>query len=387
RRMGYSRSFAGGVEAAASTGGQIMPPIMGAAAFIMAEVLGVPYTAVISAALVPAILYYVALAAAVHLEALRLGARSEAAEDLPSVWPVVRQGLPFFVSVGVLLYMLIGGYSTGYAGFTAIIALLLSSLLQSDVRRRYLHILWSGLVRAAIVSLQIWAAVAVVGIVIATVTMTGLGPHFGELVARVAENSLLLALFFTMLASIVLGLGLPTVACYLLLAVLVAPAVVKLGVPPMAAHLFVLYFGAISSITPPVAIAAFAASGIAETGAMRIALQASRLALPGFLIPYLFTLSPVLIGEGSAAEVAVAALSGTLGVVMLAAATIGYLAGRLPALVRLILFAGSLTLLYPGWMSDAVGLGIFVLVLAYQRLAIASGRRRTTAPGEIAGGS
>jgi len=368
RRMGYDRAFAGGVEAAASTGGQIMPPIMGAAAFIMAEVLGVPYATVISAALIPALLYYVALSTAVHFEALRLGVRGGVGEALPEVVATLRKGMPFFVSLAALLYMLFGGYSTGYAGFAATLALMAACMLQSDLRRRILPIVWNGLIRAAVVSLQIWAAVAVVGIIIAVVTMTGLGPHFAEIVSSAADHSLLLALICTMLACIVLGMGLPTVACYLLLAVLVAPAIVKLGVPPLAAHLFVLYFGAISSITPPVAIAAFAAAGIAQAGAMRIALHATRLALPGFIIPFLFVLSPVLVMRGEPLEIVLAAFSATIGVVALSASTIGWFFGRLPIPLRLLLFAAAMGLLVPGWLSDVLGLATLAACIVVQRL-------------------
>jgi len=378
-RSGFSPTFAAAVESAASVAGQLMPPVMGAAAFIMAEVLNVPYIQVAAAAALPAVLYYVALFATVDLAAARQGLRGEPAAARPRLGAVLRGGWPALLPVALLVALLAGPrYSPTLAAAWAIAALVAVSALRRATRptpRALLGALRDGAVGA----LEVALACACVGILVGMVVLTGIGLKLSTILVGLAGGQLLVLLALTMLACLVLGTALPTTPTYVLLAVLVAPAIVQLGVPPIAAHLFVFYFGVIADITPPTALCVYVASQIAGAPFQRTCLVACRLALAGFLLPYAFVYVPALVLEGSAGAVVLAAASAGLGVLALAVALEGHWAGRLHWLERGLAAGAAGLLAAPGLWTDAVGLGL-LLPVALRALRAAS-RAPDRAPG------
>ncbi|MDP3057966.1 MAG: TRAP transporter permease, partial [bacterium] len=294
KKVGYDKDFAGAVEAAASTGGQIMPPVMGAAAFIMAEMTGIPYFEIVKAAAIPAILYYLAVATMVHLEAVKTGLVGIPKHLLPKASDTLRRGWHLLIPLVAIVYFLMSGLTPFRAAFLSIISAILASSLKKETRisvRDFFKALENG-ARGAI---GVAAACACAGLVVGVVTLTGLGLKFAALISGLAAGNLLLTLFLTMIASIIMGMGLPTTAKYIILAAMAAPVIVKLGVPLISAHLFILYFGVVADITPPVALAAYAGAGIAGGSAMKTGFKAVKLASAAFLIPYIFVINPALI--------------------------------------------------------------------------------------------
>ncbi len=270
RKIGYRPSFAGAVEAVASTGGQIMPPIMGAAAFVMAEFLGVSYLHVAAAALLPAVLYYLAVFMAVHFEARRTGMRGLPRAELPRLGPVLLERGHLFLPLVIIIGVLLAGYSAPYAALCGILSVVPTALLRRSTRAEVsLRTIVEGLEAGARNTVAVALACACAGIVIGVITLTGLGIDFTSLVLAAAQNTLLLALVLTMVAGIILGMGMPTTPAYIVQVALLVPALVKLGVPVEAAHMFVFYFAILSAITPPVAIAVYAANGISRGGLWR----------------------------------------------------------------------------------------------------------------------
>ena len=363
KKVGYSPEFAGAVEAAASTGGQIMPPVMGAAAFIMAEMTGIAYIDIVKAAAIPAILYYVGVATMVHLEAVKTGLKGLPKSMLPNAGVTLKRSWYLLIPLISIVYFLMAGRSPFWAAFQSInIAVVVAAagfLLKRDLRSAKSLIF--GIPRAfengARSAIGVAAACACAGIVVGVVTLTGLGLRFAHIVVEVAGGHLLPTLFMTMIASIILGMGLPTTAKYIVLATMAAPALVQLGVPLIAAHLFIFYFGIIADITPPVALAAYAGAGIAGGNAMKTGLTAVKLALAAFLIPYIFAISPgLLLIDVTWVEALHNIATALMGIVALAAAVQAYFVG--PALLweRLLLFAAALGLIDPGLLTDTFGL-------------------------------
>jgi len=380
KRAGFSASFAAAVESAASVAGQIMPPVMGAAAFIMAEVLGVPYIQVALAAAIPAALYYLALFVMVDLQAARLGLRGLPPEERPRLGGVLRRGWTAVVPVAVLVYLLGGvGYSPALASFWAIVTVVAIALARGVLSPR-------GIVQAladgAFAALEVVTAVACVGIVIGVVVLTGIGLKLSTLLLDVSGGSLLVLLVMTMIASLVLGTALPTTATYVLLAVLVAPAIVKFGVPAMAAHLFVFYFGVIADITPPTALCVFVACNIAGAPFQRTCWLACRLALAGFVLPFFFVYGPGLVLIGSWADVALATVTAIIGAAALAAAIEGHGLGPLTWPERVLAALASLLLIHMGWTTDLLGVALLALVVARQLAARRRAHRRVVALAE-----
>ncbi len=376
KRAGFRPHFAAAVEAAASTGGQLMPPIMGAGAFILATWTNIPYARIALAALVPALLYYAALLAAIHFRAARMGIEPPAHHGRVPVLPRVHLLLPLVVIVGLLAL----GRSPMRAAFWGVIAAAAATLLGRATR------LEAGRAREAIVAaaggtVQVAAACATAGIVVGVATLTGIGLRLSEFIVALSFGQLPIALALTAIASIVLGMGLPTTAAYIVLAALGAPALVELGVPILAAHLFIFYFGCISNVTPPVSLAAFAAAGIAGAPPLRTATTAMLLAGAGFLVPFMFVYGPPLLLDGAPLEIALALGTGLAGVTALAAATIGHARRPLAAAERTLLAAAAVALIFPGLATDAFGFG--VLALAMRRRGAA--RVTSPAPPEPAG--
>jgi TRAP transporter 4TM/12TM fusion protein len=367
KRTGFSPGFAAGVESAASVAGQLMPPVMGAAAFIMAEVLGVPYIKVAAAAAIPAVLYYFALFVMVDLESAKLGMRGLTREERPRLGPVVREGWPALIPVVVLVYVMgVLDRSPGLASVWAIAAVAAIALARRAMSPRKIV---DALAAGALASLEVVMACACVGVIVGMVVLTGIGLKLSTLLLDLSGQSLLLLLVLTMLASLVLGTALPTTATYVLLAVLVAPAIVKMGVPAMAAHLFVFYFGVIADITPPTALCVYVACNIAGAPFQRTCWIACRLALAGFVLPFFFAFGPELVLIGSWSRIVVATLTAAVGVVALAAALEGHLLRPLTWPDRTLAVLGALLLMYVDWIPDVIGVACLAIVVGRQVVA------------------
>ncbi|MDQ0340744.1 TRAP transporter 4TM/12TM fusion protein [Caldalkalibacillus uzonensis] len=362
KRTGYKKEFAGAVEAVSSSGGQIMPPIMGAAAFIIASYLGITYIEVAIAALIPAILYYLCLFVQVDLRAKRQGLQGLSKDQIPSVKTLLKTGFLFFIPLIVIVVMLVQGYSPMRAGLYAIVAIILVAMAKAVTRLKLKQMI-EALDLGARAVLETAIACAAAGLVIGVITLTGLGLKFSSMIISLAGGSLLLTLIFTMLTSIILGMGLPTVAAYIVQVALTVPALIELGVTPIAAHLFVFYFAIISAITPPVALAAFAAAGIAGSEPMRTGMVALRLGIAAFIVPYMFVYGPSLLLVGDTVKIMVTVMTAIIGITGMAAAVEGWLVRQTLWYERLLLLAGSLTLIKPGLYTDTIG--IFLLGVAY----------------------
>ena len=358
RRGGYSSQTAGAVEAVASTGGQLMPPIMGAAAFLMAEFLQVPYGDVALAALLPAVLYYAALFIQADLFAARLGITALPASEIPPAGPAFRSGwffpIPFAVLLGGLFWLHVRVEEA--ALWSTAVLILLAFTIGYAAARMHPRAILKGLTETGVVSLGVVLISAAAGIIIGVLNQSGLSFNLTLLLTQIGQNSIVLLLLIAAVVSIVLGMGMPTVGVYVLLATLVAPSLVKLGIEPLAAHLFVLYFGMMSMVTPPVAIAAFAAAGLAGSNPMRTALEATKLAWPAFLVPFLFVAAPSLLLIGSPLQVALAATTALAGVWLVSAGVIGHFAGPLPAPVRLAFVVAGICLLIPAGAFEGAAL-------------------------------
>ena len=367
KRIGYRPAFSGAVEAVASTGGQIMPPIMGAAAFVMAELLGVSFLEVASYALVPAVLFYVALFMAVHFEAKRTGMRGLPREELPVLREVVTSYGHLFLPMVVIIGVLMSGRSAPYAALCGIASVIPVALLHPNTRKTVnIGMVVDALSTGARNCLAVAAACACAGIVIGIISLTGLGLDFTQLVVDAAQNNLWPALVLTMLAGIVLGMGLPTTPAYIMQVALLVPALVGLGVYKPAAHMFVFYFAILSSITPPVAMAVFAANSISGAKLMPSGLAALKLGATGYLVPYMFVFAPALLLVGDTGEIIVAVLTGLVGVTCLAGSLHGYFLRPAPWWQRLVLFATAILLLLPDLLASAIGVAFLAAIVALQ---------------------
>ncbi|HHV79424.1 MAG TPA: TRAP transporter permease [Firmicutes bacterium] len=369
KKIGYDPYFAAGVSAASSTGGQIMPPIMGAAAFVMAEFLGVSYTRIMLAAAIPATLYYLCIWFAVDIRARRIGLRGMPKSDLPSLGKVLRNRGHLLIPIIAIVYLLIRGITPIYAAFWGIALTVVCSFFKKDTRltlKGLLRALESGAKQAVGVAI----ACAVVGIVIGILSLTSLGLVFTDQVIRIAHGSLLLTMILTMVACIVLGMGLPTTACYIVAATVAAPALVKLNVPPLVAHMFVFYYACLSAVTPPVALAAYTAAGLTGVDPNRTGWVAAKLALAGFIVPFVTVYSPMLLLiDVKPIQLIWAVITSSIGTYLLAASLEGYFKRTLPLIHRFALFAASLLLITPGLATDLIGASIAVLVWLLQSKA------------------
>lgn len=365
-KVGYRKRFAAGVEAVASTGGQITPPIMGTAAFIMAEFLGIPYTTVMLAAVIPAALYFTALWFMVHFEAKKTGLAGIPKEELPDIKLLLKQRGHLLLPIILLMAMMFMGYTPIYAAFFSIIATYFISLLRKETRMD-LKTLWKTLEEGAKGAAFITMATGVVGIIIGIVSLTGIGLQLANVILSVAQGYLFPTLLLTMVACIILGMGLPTTACYIVAVIVAAPALVKLGVEPIVAHLFVLYFACLSNITPPVALASYTAAGVSGSNPSQVSWIAVRLGIAGFLVPFMFAFSPsLLLQDDNYVQVALSVGTALLGVYALGASVIGYWRVELNMAERVVLFAVALLLMAGGWVTDLVGIGMMGLVWLLQ---------------------
>ena len=362
KKTGYPAYFAGAVETVSSAGGLLMPPVMGSAVFVMMQILGVNYVTIIKAAVLTALLYYVGLFVMVDVEAQKIGLKGLPREKLPSLRKVIGDGWHFLIPIGVLIYFLVfAQVSLTRAAFWANVSVPLATFLRPK-RRMTLKSFLDGLENGAKTALPVVAILALAGIVVGMVTLTGLGLMMSSLLIELSHGHLFLLLLFTMIAAIIMGMGVPPVAAYIVLAILVVPALVKVGVYPLAAHLFVFYFSTIAGITPPMAPDAFVAAGIADAPMMKTAFTACRLALVIFILPYVFVYNNALLLVGSPLQIVWVSLTAFLGVLALAFALQNFFGGKKMGLVtRLLFFTSSFLLIYPGFVTDLVGLGILAL--------------------------
>ncbi len=366
KKLGYHKNFAGAVEAAASTGGQLMPPVMGAAAFLMAEFVGVPYIDIVKAAVIPALLYFTGVWLGVHFEAKRSNLKGLPREQLPKMSRLLVERGHLAIPLVVIVYLLVTGYTPMRAALVAIVLSIICSALRKSTRMKPIEIV-RGLDKGARNVLSVLVACASAGIVIGVVTKTGVGLKLASGLLTLSGGMLLPTMFFTMITAIVLGMGVPTTANYVITSTIAAPAIIQMGVPVLAAHMFVFYFGIIADVTPPVALAAFAGAGIAGGNALRTGVNAAKLAIAAFIIPYMFVLSPVILMiDATIPGLVVTTVTAIIGMIALSSALIGYLADNCRIYERILLIAGGLLLIDPGTVTDLTGIAIFAIILFFQ---------------------
>lgn len=372
KKIGYEDEFAGAVEAAASCGGQILPPVMGAAAFIMAEYLGIPYIQIAISAIIPALLYYLGVIVMIHLRASKNGLEGLPKSQLPKVSEVLKERGFLLIPLIVLVYMLVSGKTPIYAAFFSILMTIglqvAVRVAKKETEGLFMDII-NSLESGARTALGVAMSCAVVGIIIGVATLTGFGLKLAGAILFLGNGVLILTLFFTMIACIVLGMGLPSIPAYIITATMAAPALAKMGVPPLVSHMFVFYFGMLANLTPPVALAAFAGAGIAGGNPAKTGFQAVKLALAGFVVPYIFAFSPALLMvDASPLTIAIAAVTAIVGVISLGCAVEGYMLEKLSAVYRIGLFASAILLMIPGVPTDIIGLVIFLGIVTAQKV-------------------
>jgi len=364
-KTGYPRKIAGAIEASASIGGQITPPIMGASAFLMADFLGIRYFDVCMAAIIPSFFFFLSIYLIADLEAAKNGLTGLSKEERPRVGPILRQGWHFIVPILVLLYFLsVTQVSPARGAVYGAFSFVPFWLGRELVARRPIDLrkVLDALIDASKSAVLIAVACASVGIIMNVTDITGLGLKFTSLIINYAGGNLYILLMLTMCASLLLGLGLPTVVSYMIVAILVAPALTKMGILPIAAHLFCLYFAVISDITPPTAISCYVAGAIAKESGMRVAFQACRIALPGFIVPYVFVQAPALMMEGSAIKIIYGVIVVSMGVLGLAVGLSGYWFSKITPIERILAVLGGISLIHPSVYTDAIGVGFLGLV-------------------------
>jgi len=367
KRSGFRPAFAAGVEAVASTGGQIMPPIMGAAAFVMAEYLQTSYLQVTLWALIPSLLYYVACFGAVHFEAKSKGLKGLPRAEIPRLGDVLRARGHLFIPVLAILSMMFAGYSSPLAALVGTLLCFPVAMLRANTRQglAWRHLL-DALIDGAKNALAVAMACACAGIVIGVIALTGIGIQFTQWVLVLAQNTLLLALVVTAMAGIVLGMGMPTTPAYIIMVSLLVPAIMKLGVVQPAAHMFAFYFAILSAITPPVALAVFAAASLAKADLWESGWAAVKIGAAGFVVPFMFVYEPALLMIGDWDDIVRGCFTATVGIAMLAGGLHGYFLRRATVFERVLLLGGAGALIFPSWATDLAGLGLCAFVLLAQ---------------------
>lgn len=366
KKSGYKPEFAAAAEASASTGGQIMPPIMGAAAFLMADYVGVPYSEIMVRAILPAILYFTGIFIAVHLEAKKEGLRGLRREELPRLLPLLRQ-IYLLLPLVLLIWLVSSGTkSIQYAAALAILAAIAVGFLNRSNPITFKKI-FEALAAGGQGMITVAAACGVAGIIAGTITMTGLANTLINGILTVAGNRTIVALFLTMVCCIILGMGVPTTANYCIMAATCAPILVRMGVPAIAAHFFVFYFGIVADLTPPVALAAYAGAAIAQANPMKTSLISTKLAIAAFIVPYVFALNPAMLFiNTTAGEVVLICITALVGIFGVSAALEGYFRHSIPWYLRILSAVGGLLLIYPGILTDLIGLLLVLTMVAVQ---------------------
>ncbi len=375
KRTGYKPEFAAATEAAASTGGQIMPPIMGAAAFLMADYVGVPYNKIIVIAILPAILYFTGIFISVHLEAKKLGLRGLSRDELPKLSELAKKLYLLFPMVLLIVLVSTNLRTIQTSAAISIVACLFVGLINKENRitpKRILEALAAG----GQGTISVAAACGIAGIIAGTITMTGLANVIINGIVALAGSQTIIALFLTMLCCIVLGMGVPTTANYCIMAATCAPILIRMGVPTIAAHFFVFYFGIVADLTPPVALAAYAGAAIAQSNPMKTALTATKLAIAAFIIPYVFALNPIMlfIGVENPLQVVLIIVTSLVGIFGVAAALEGFILTKMNPIERVLIAAGGLLLIDPNTITDVIGILLVVVIIVWQ---IVKGKKKT----------
>jgi TRAP transporter 4TM/12TM fusion protein len=366
KKTGYKASFAGGVESSASSAGQIMPPVMGAAAFIMAETTGIPYLRICGAAAIPAVLYYLAVFLSVDMEARRTGLKGISKDQIPNFLPTLKLSAPLLIPLVVIVVLMVMGFSPLRAALVSTLVMFVGSCFSKHTRLTPAGFI-EALKKSAFNAISVTVACAICGIITGVITLTGLGLKLSDLILAASGGVLLPTLFLTMIASIILGMGLPTTAKYIVLAAIAAPAMTRLGVPLVGAHLFILYFGVIAELTPPVALTSYAGAAVAKAPGMEKALQGLKISIAAFFIPFMFVLYPSLLFENvTVVGMATGLLSSFVGVTCLAAAAIGYMFGQLKIWQRGVLLVAVFLLVHTSIWTDLGGIVIIVAIAAMQ---------------------
>ena len=368
KKTGYKPEFAAAAEASASTGGQIMPPIMGAAAFLMADYVGVPYSNIVVRAILPAVLYFAGIFIAVHLEAKKEGRRGLTKEELPRGLPLLKK-LYLLIPLVLLIYLVgTNQRSIQYAAAIAIVATIVVSLFNKDDRITPMKI-FEALAAGGKGMITVAAACGVAGIIAGTITMTGLANMMINGIVALAGNQVIIALFLTMLCCIVLGMGVPTTANYCIMAATCAPILIRMGVPALAAHFFVFYFGIVADLTPPVALAAYAGAAIGQANPMKTAFTATKLAVGAFIVPYVFALNPAMLFiDTTAPEVVLICITSFVGIFAVSSALEGYFLHHMRWYERIVCVVGGLLLIYPGTITDVIGLVLVAVIAVAQAI-------------------
>ena len=369
KKRGYSAVKAGAIQAVAATGGQIMPPVMGAAAFLMVELTGVPYSGIMKAAVISALLYFLSIFFIVHFTALK--DKVDLKDDSREVFvlsQVLKEGWYLAIPIIALIYFLISGFSPLKAAYYSTIMLIVVYVIASIVsEKKITYGFVKGLVLKILKSIEkgaydtvpISVACAASGLIVGVITMTGIGAKLTNLIIAASNDVMLLAMVYTMIISIILGMGLPTTAVYLIVASVVAPALVKMGMPLLTAHLFVFFYGCISTITPPVALASYVSAGIADADINKVGWTAFKYGLASFILPYMFVYGPALLMQGSAVEIIISVLVSIVGIYVLAISIVGYYKSNINMLYRAILFVAGILLVNQGYVTDIIG---FILI-------------------------
>ena len=372
KKTGYDSEFAAATEASASTGGQIMPPIMGAAAFLMADYVQLPYSQIALKAILPAVLYFAGIFVAVHLEAKKLGLRGLSREELPRLKPLLKQAYLLLPLILLVYLVSTSTRSIQYAAAIAIVVAIVVSLFNKNSRmtpKRLLEALAAG----GQGTITVAAACGIAGVIAGTITMTGLANMLINGIVALAGNHVFVALFLTMICCIVLGMGVPTTATYCIMAATCAPILIRMGVPAVAAHFFVFYFGIVADLTPPVALAAYAGAAIAQGNPMKTAVTATKLAVAAFIVPYVFALNPALLFvDTSIVGVISISVTSFIGIFAVSASLEGYLRCDMPWYQRVVCCAGGLMLIFPGLATDTIGILLVGTVLVMQYLSCKS---------------
>ena len=374
KKSGYSSEMAAAVESTASTGGQVMPPIMGAGAFIMAELLGIPYLDICIAALLPALLLFYGVGASIHFDSIRSNVQPISKDEIPEIRKVlnIKAIGPLVIPIAVLLYYLIVFYTPSFAAFMAISTLLaifffLPPWSMQEVMSRFATVI-RGFISAARSMVGLFCMIVCIQLIVSLISITGVGIKFSYLIISASGDRFLLALIMTAVGALLLGMGLPTTAAYVLAVSVLGSVLISLDVDPLAAHMFIYYYAIISTITPPVCIAVYTASGLAESNWLKTAVQAMRLAFSAYLIPFYLVFSQALFLRGSVTDVTLTIITSIIGVTSLSAGTIGYLIRQLKLIERAILIAAALFLINPGLLTDSIGIGMILLVVLSQKM-------------------
>ena len=367
KKLGYRPAFAGAVEAAASTGGQLMPPVMGAAAFLMAEFVGVPYFDVVKAAVIPAMLYYIGVWLGVHYEAKKFGLKGTPRDQLPKFKDLFLEKGHLAIPLIVIIYLLVSGYTPMRAALGAIALSIICACLRKSTRISFKQVI-QGLIDGSKGVLGVLIACATAGIIIGVVTKTGVGLKVATALLDLAGGKLLPAMFFTMITSLILGMGVPTTANYVITSTIAAPALIQMQVPVLAAHMFAFYFGIVADVTPPVALAAYAGAGIAGANPMRCGVIAAKLAIAAFIVPYIFVLAPeLLMINATAFTITYSALTAIIGMWGVSMSMIGFCQNLLNLPQRLAFLVGGICMIIPGTLTDGIGIALIIVTFFWQK--------------------